>query len=271
MAHWIIAMFPAHQVYCEPFGGAASVLLQKPRSIGEIYNDLDDIIVGLFRVLQDPVTAEALRRRLHLTPFARAEFFASYRPTDDPVEAAARLVIRSFMGYGSDSGTRASLTGFRACASRSGFMSIRNKDGYGRNPSYDWAGWPDCVPAFVERLRGVLIENRPALEVIAMCDSPATLHYLDPPYVLSTRERSTPGHGYRHEMSDADHELLAGAAHALTGMVLLSGYRCDLYDRLYADWERVDRKHRVQGGRRSVESVWRNQAASEASRVRRLL
>jgi DNA adenine methylase len=53
MAEWIISHFPLHGFYCEPFGGAASVLMQKTRARGEVYNDLDGDVVNVFRVLRN--------------------------------------------------------------------------------------------------------------------------------------------------------------------------------------------------------------------------
>ena len=47
LAPWIISLMPTHRVYVEPFGGAASILLRKPRSRIEVYNDLDEEIVEL--------------------------------------------------------------------------------------------------------------------------------------------------------------------------------------------------------------------------------
>lgn len=275
LAPWVISHFPAHRVYIEPFGGAASVLMQKPRSPGEVYNDIDDEVVGLFRVLRDPATAAQLQRRLVLTPFSRTEFKAAYLPTDDPIERACRLVVRSFMGYGSDSATRGDVTGFRVALSRDGrdmgdFMN-RRKDGGGQSAAIDWAGWPAAVPAFVRRLSQVVIENQCALKVMRTSDSVDALHYVDPPYPKSTRTRVGKGRGYRHEMTDAQHRDLAECLHGLVGMVVLSGYRCPLYDELFASWHRVDRHHRAQQAKASVESLWLNPAAFQGLAQRPLL
>ncbi|TJV23013.1 MAG: DNA adenine methylase, partial [Mesorhizobium sp.] len=132
LAPWIIEHFPAHRIYVEPFGGAASVLLRKPRAYAEVYNDLDGDVVNLFRVLQDPLGGGELMRRLELTPFARAEFELGWDATDDQVERARRLIIRAFMGFGSnahsDMGRGHKTTGFRANSSRSG-----------TTPAHDWS------------------------------------------------------------------------------------------------------------------------------------
>ncbi|GIV51392.1 MAG: hypothetical protein KatS3mg038_1913 [Candidatus Kapaibacterium sp.] len=52
--HRIVALMPPHHIYVEPFGGAATVLLNKPPSPVEVYNDIDEGLVGFFRVLSDP-------------------------------------------------------------------------------------------------------------------------------------------------------------------------------------------------------------------------
>lgn len=263
LAPWVISHFPAHNVYVESFGGAGSVLMQKPRCPGEVYNDIDDEVVGLFRVLRDPVTAAQLQRRLSLTPFSRVEFKAAYEITDEPVERAARMVVRAFMGFGSDSATRGDVTGFRRAASSQGFRPGRAKDKCGHSPAIDWASWPAAIPSFVERLRGVVVENRPALEIMRSCDGAGVLHYLDPPYAFSTRHRVGKGRGYRHELTDLQHVELAECAKGLAGMVVLSGYRCQLYDDLYEGWQRFDRHHRAQQAKAAVESLWLNPAAFE--------
>src|SRR5687767_8564447 len=120
LAPWIISHLPPHRVYVEPFGGAASVLLRKPRSHGEVFNDVCDQVVNVFRVLQDPAKAEKLQRLLALTPYSRSEFRQAYQQADCEVLQACRMVIRSFMGFGSPSAVAKHVTGFRSNASRNG-------------------------------------------------------------------------------------------------------------------------------------------------------
>jgi DNA adenine methylase len=257
MAPWIVSMFPVHHIYVELFGGAASVLLQKPRSAAEVYNDLDGELVNLFRVLRDARQASELRRLLELTPYAREEWVDSYLESDDPVERARRSIVRSFMGFGS-SAFLATSRGPR----RTGFRrKLHSAEGV--LPSVDWAGYPGQVPLFCERLRGVLIECRDYESVLAYYDRPDALIYADPPYVQATR--SSCEHRYRHDMSDADHRRLAALLSQITGMAVVSGYAHALYDHdLYVGWQRHERQAWADGTRPRTEILWLSPRAAAA-------
>lgn len=257
LAEWITSHFPPHRVYTEPFGGAASVLMHKPRaSVAEIYNDLDDEIVNVFGVLREPAMAVQLRDALQRTPYARIEFELSYDPSPDAVEQARRTLVRSFMGFGSDSASRAK-TGFRANSNRSN-----------SHPANDWSNLPTEVLNFTERLKGVVLENRAAIDILRHHDSPTTLHYLDPPYPECCRSRHTTrvGKGYRHEMTDQAHRDLLREICSLEGMVIVSGYSTPLYeDALPVTWKRVSHPSYADGARRRIEMLWINpQAAHNA-------
>lgn len=250
LAPWIISNFPNHRVYTETFGGGGSVLLRKPRSYGEVYNDLDGEIVNLFRVVRQD--GEKLAQLLHLTPFSRDEYRESFEEIADPIEQARRTLVRSFMGFGSNALCRSIRSGFRANSNRSG-----------TTPAHDWANFPDCVPALIDRLRGVVIENKDAVEVMLQHDSEETLHYADPPYVHSTRTQASHGHhGYNFELTDEQHIELAKTIRSLKGAVVLSGYACALYDNeLYPDWHRIERAAHADGARDRVEVLWMNRKA----------
>lgn len=245
--------FPPHRVYVEPFGGAASVLLRKPRSYGEVYNELDGEIVNLFRVCRE--RPDELIDALWLTPFAREEFADSYVPAADELEQARRTLVRSFMGFASAA----------ACGAQTGFRANSNRSG--TTPARDWANFPDSLRITAERLRGVVIEHRDAIDAMVQHDSLATLHYVDPPYVFDTRKMRNPycKKGYRFEMTDGQHFDLAVALHGMKGMVVLSGYACPLYDEaLYGGWHRVERPALADGARPRVEVLWLNAAAHAA-------
>lgn len=251
LAPWIIQHLPAHRVYVEPFGGGGSVLLRKPRSYAEIYNDLDGEIVNLFRQARD--NGDALTRAVELTPFARAEFTEAYAPHGDLLEQAKRTLIRSFMGFGADAVT-GKASGFRANSRRTGTI-----------PAHDWMNFPANMREVVQRLRGVVIENRDAMDVMRAHDCDEAVHYVDPPYVHSTRSGHRPSHTYRYELSDPQHRELAAGLRKLRGAVLLSGYRSPLYDELYGDWRRFDKNTHADGARERVESLWLSRGAPKPS------
>lgn len=242
LAPWVISHFPPHRVYVEPFGGAASVLMRKAPSYVEIYNDLDDDVVNLFRVLRSDRAVELIRM-LALTPFSATEFSASYEQTDNELERARRLVVRSFQGFGSNAVHR-----------KSGFRSNSNRSG--TTPAHDWANYPDALAAIVSRLRGVCILCRDAPEVMASHDGPETLHYVDPPYVMSTRTDA--GDDYAHELTDDQHIHLLAFLRSLEGRVILSGYPCDLYDQALSDWHRIEKAALADGARKRTEVLWLN-------------
>jgi DNA adenine methylase len=262
LAQWILRFFPEHRCYVEPFGGAAGVLLQKQRAYAEVYNDLDGDIVNFFRVLRDPQLRAQLERACTVTPYARGEFELAWEPTDDPVERARRTAIRAQMGFGSAGATKGQ-TGFR----------IDTKRAYGTAQQL-WAEYPPALADAGRRLAGVLIENRPAIDVMQQHDGHETLHFIDPPYVLETRVlqggMSNGQHGYyRHEMSDGDHEELLASLLGLEGMVVLSGYETDLYNDVLVGWERHSTSARISAGRGTAlrtECVWLNPACSAGLR-----
>jgi DNA adenine methylase len=264
LAPWIIGHFPPHRVYVEPFGGAASVLLRKERSYAEIYNDLDDEVVNLFRVLQRPADAARLVQLLELTPFARCEFELAYAACEDPVERARRLVVLAYMGFGS---TAHAIGAGDALGRSTGFRSSSNRSG--TTPAHDWRNYPACLVDIIERFRGVVVEHQDAALCMQRHDGPDTLHYVDPPYMPATRSKKNKHdqryHAYRHDMAEADHVALLAALRNLAGMVVLSGYASPLYDEQLAGWRRLERHALAEGALPRLEVLWLNPAAAAAT------
>ena len=256
LASWIISHFPAHRCYVEPFGGAASVLLRKEPSEAEVYNDLDDEVVNLFRVLRSREQSVALIDACALTPYSRAEFKCAYEPTTDVIEQARRLVVRATMGFGSAGATKGT-TGFRLDTKRNSATAQRI-----------WARSPDNLAAVASRFAGVLVENRDAIQCMKDHDTESTLHFVDPPYVHDTRINVAKNSAYRHEMTNAGHLALLEEIKSLKGMVIICGYDSELYNDALSSWKRVTRTTSANGHAGSVprtECLWINRAAQEAS------
>lgn len=238
LAKDLIALFPPHVSYVEPFAGSAAIFLRKHPSKIEVLNDLNRNLLNFFDVLR--TRPDELIRAIQLTPFSRAEYERSYEPTDDPVEAARRLYVLCWQSFGAYAGKK------------SGWRHQTNEM-RGTGIAQEFAR-VDGLWAAAERLKMAQLECRPALEVIERFDTPDTLFYVDPPYPLADRTEGK-RHRYEHEMTDADHVALAEAIHRAEGMFIISGY-AGLYSKLFADWRVVSKSTTTNGNSVATEYFW---------------
>jgi len=255
LASRILEHFGPHETYVEPFGGSAAVLLGKPPSKVEVYNDIDGELVNLFRVLRDPKLHRKLSEALQLTPYSRAEFELSLQPCEEPIERARRLMVRQRQSYGGR-GERWSW-GVGADAR----VTLR------------WRAGLDRLDAVHRRLRDVQIEQSDWREVIDRFDSATTLFYADPPYHPDTRN----GGFYRHELDARGHRALVSRLRTVKGAIVLSGYAHPVYAPLERDgWERIDFSVRADSSdtrTRRTECLWisrpraRGSAMAEGARA----
>lgn len=255
---WLLPLLPQCHHYCEPFAGSAAVLLNRAPSPVETYNDIDGDVVNFFRVLRD--RSEELIRACALTPFSREEYYHAIHDSQvgiSDVERARRFFIRARQTRTGLAQT-ASLGRWANCkeTSRSGMSGVVSR----------WLGGVEGLDEVAERIMRVQIENRPALDVIKLYDSPTTLFYCDPPYVHATRG-DTKAYGF--EMDDGQHRLLAETLNKIQGKAAVSGYRCDLMDELFRDWHRFDapakKVHSTKDERQ--ESLWTNYAPAPSCTV----
>lgn len=245
IADWIISYMPKHEVYLELFSGSAAVLLNKTRCHIETLNDIDGNIVNFFRVLRD--YPEELRRAIELTPFSRDEYRNAFDETNDPIEWARRYCVRCWQGFGN---SQIYKNGFK-----SGQQSISP------NPARAWVELPDIMKDAAERLKGVQIENLPALEILDRYDTEDVFIYADPPYLPDTRK----SHLYKHEMSYTEHEKLLGALKNHNGPVMISGYDNELYNSVLSKWRKAYKSTTAECGIKRTEVLWMNYEDSQRS------
>ena len=271
---YLLPKIPYSHAYVEPFGGGASVLLNRRKSPIEVINDLDHVVSNLYRVLRDQ--SRAFRNLVEFTPYSRGIFSEAVRI----VETA-----RENPGYELGSMRPDSVTlawAFYTQMGQAVVGSTRRTEGqWSKSMASDvtkkWSGLIENLDTIMDRFAGVQIEGNPALKVIEDWDAWDTVFYLDPPYVLETRTAGI----YWEEMADEDHVELVEALLRVEGAVVLSGYDHSVYDPLEdSGWtvgqyevttpmsashrkkgEGWDREPKPRGER--VEVVWTNPRAIE--------
>lgn len=250
LAPKIAALMPPALHYVEPFFGGGSVLLARdPEGTSELVNDINGRLMNFWRVLQHPLLFDRFRQRLSVTPLSRDEWERAHE------QLAGRDAFHDAVAFFID--CRQS----RAGGMKTWTSITRNRTRRGMNGNVsEWLGAVDGLPEVAQRMRRVVVENKPALEVIEREDTPNTLFFLDPPYLHETRVSKD---AYAHEMSEADHCELLNLIRACKGKVMISGYPSKLYDSTLNDWSRhtFTLPNNAAGGkkkRRMTEVIWCN-------------
>ncbi len=238
----IAKLIPKHHSYVEPFFGSGAVFFNKEPSDIETINDRDSEVVNLFRCIQKD--AERLGRTVMTIPFSREEYDKQFEGAIciDSFQRAAGFLIRCWQGHG-----------FRTNGYKVGWKN----DVQGRERMYalwNWYRLPEWIVDIAERLRKVQIECRPALEVINRFNYENVFMYLDPPYLLKTRQ----GKQYAHEMTDSDHEELLKTILQSKAMIMISGYESEMYNSYLIDWNKYYFQSCAEHGKPRQEVIWVN-------------
>ena len=192
------------------FGGAGNILIQKPPSRAEIFNDINSDIVNLFRVIRNDY--DAFIEQIENIPYSREEYDAFVEQLETETEPLQRAVM------------------WYAVANmeiRGMFRSTHNEGRVSRAVTFK--NKTDRLYEIRDRLRNVVIENKDFDFIFDMYNRDDTFFYLDPPYLPETRTKTN---DYTHEMTYEDHEKLLDILKGIKGKVMLSGYPNELYDTL---------------------------------------
>jgi DNA adenine methylase len=260
MTPHIVDRMPRHVHYVEPYcGGCAMLLARDPddqrlwlpphKGVSELVNDINGGLINFWRVLQDETLFANFYRRAQAIPLARHEWTRAHAsiPCGDPVEDALAFFVDCRQSRAGGMKGFTPMTRKRTRRRMNGNVS-------------EWLSAVDGLPEVHARLRRVVLENRPALDLIKSEDTPGTLFYCDPPYLHETR---TTTDAYAHEMTRADHEVLLATLLQCQGKVMLSGYPSELYDRSLEGWTRhtFNLPNNVAGGKskqQMTEVLWCN-------------
>jgi DNA adenine methylase len=256
----LLPLLPPHRAYVEPFGGGASVLLAKPPSGTEVYNDVDRGLYEFFQVVSSPVHFPMFWARIANLPHSR-ELYDECRDTWHACRDQMERVWRWYV---------VARQSFSGCFGGSWGPSVCACHGDQAQTTASWQSAIRLLPLIHQRLQRVQIECCDFRDCLKRYQGPGYLAYCDPPYVWSSRKSGR----YNHDLDDNDHRDLVEILLAYDGAVVLSGYPNPLYAPLEAaGWTRLEfachctitgrtaaQRKRPQDLRRT-ECVWRNPEA----------
>jgi DNA adenine methylase len=255
----LIKYIPPHNAWVDAFCGSAAVTFAKSPAQIEIINDINGEIVNFFCQLR--LNSSELCREIALTPYARQELLSArlHEENLSSLERARRFLVSSMMAINGIFGNEEGGFSYSNSYTRSGKEARVSR----------WYNLPVRLEAIVERLRNIRIENKDARELIKkFIDRPATLLYLDPPYL---GER-TQGYAFDQNNEEFHRDILKSVCNAKC-MVMISSYNSELYESMLTSklgWKQVEIATHTQGsnGKRMTrtEILWLNKFCVEAKR-----
>ncbi|MEM1484260.1 DNA adenine methylase [Oscillospiraceae bacterium PP1C4] len=204
----IVKYIPEHQMYIEPFGNTAAVLLKKPRSQIEVYNDVNNEVVNFFEVLRDDPLA--LVEMCGKFPYSETVYHDSLRQTGGTkLERAVRYFYLA----------------------RCGFLGVSTEQfnvSFGkRNFSACYYKAVDKLWTIAKRFRGVAITCRDYSKVIMRYyDEPKAFFMLDPPYLDYDCY-------YEHSFGLEDYQNLAKQLSGISGKFMICHSKDERIDNIF--------------------------------------
>lgn len=219
LCHKIIPLLPPHKIYVEAFGGGGNVLINKPVSTVEIFNDINKGLINLYiNVVNFPRDFLNMINKFKYNK-ENFEYFKNYPSLTGLFMESVIYLIRNRMSRGGMGKTFA-----QSKRTRGGKMGDVNA----------WETFlSKHLEPVAERLKKVNFCYFNGIEVIKRWDSSHTTHYCDPPYFPSTR---TAKKVFSNEMSIENHEELLDTLMNIKGRGVISGYHHPLYDNILSGW-----------------------------------
>lgn len=214
----IIEHFPTsdYDTYVEPYGGSYIVgLMSNPAKI-QVYNDLEQNVYSLYKVLSDKELFNEFKIKCDLV-FYSEDIRKDCK--ENLKDEALSLVDRAFNFFYVNRTSHNGIGGFS--------MNSHIRRGMSKAVS-DFLSCIDRLPELHDRLSKVIVTNMDGVKLIEKYNNPKVFLYCDPPYEQSTRTNAR----YKVDMDREGHEQFLTSVIDSKSKILISGYDCELYNKL---------------------------------------
>lgn len=180
---WFVDKLPVGEVYVEPFGTGVNTILNKALHSTEVYNDINEDLINLFRSVQGERRFERLLSKLESITFNDDSFDAAIdvlnnsRDLDERALAFFILSNISFPEYFDYEGIKLGSTNY--------FLLVNFP-----NKSDLLLEKLSRLEKIRDRLMRVQIDCRDIFETISYWDREDTVFYIEPPYLINSYECS---------------------------------------------------------------------------------